>query len=118
MKNIENRTIKEYIDAGQLEKGQYLYSYILGTLFEYRFMYLDDNFAVLRPMRVKNYEKPKTWERYPYTDERDLVRAEINFDMRFNVNPTECLKDAVTSLENHIKSSIWQKEKAEKLLNC
>lgn len=28
MKNIENKSIKEYIDAGLLEKGQYLYSYI------------------------------------------------------------------------------------------
>ena len=118
MKHSGNKSIKEYIDAGLLEKCDYLYSYILGTLFEYRFMYLGNNFAVLRPMRVKNYEKPKTWEIYPYTDERDLVMAGINSDMRFNVNPTECLKDAVESLENHIKSSIWQKEKAEKLLNC
>lgn len=112
----ENKTIKQYMEEKKIEFGCFLYCYILGTLFEYKFIDIEGDFAILRPVRVKSYEKPKTWEYYPHCN--NDIRADINLDCRFNPNPTECLKNAISSLKSHIKSSMWQKDKAEKLLNC
>ena len=118
----ENLTIVEYIRQKKLEIGGLVYSYALGVLTKYKLLkivkseYSSDDYALLKPIACMTYEKKKWDILHGYDTENTLVRANIQYDTRFSVNEIECLKASVESLEKHIQSSMWQKDKAEILL--
>lgn len=118
----ENKTINEYMKDGRLKLGDFLYSYLLGYINKYKFVkivkseYDDEQYALLKPISSKSYDSKQWVMLHGFENEHTYLRANIKWDVRFNVDETDCLNSAIKSLELHIKSSQSQLEKAKKLL--
>lgn len=118
----DNKSIHDYMRENRLEIGGFLYAYMLGELVKYKLVkiveseYNDEKYACLRPIASLHFDRKK-WEMLKgYGDEKSLLRANIRYDTRFNINEFSCLKSAIASLQAHIESSQWQMEKAKTIL--
>lgn len=119
---MENKTIQEYMKNHQLKIGGFLFSYSLGILTKYEFIkivesqYNDEKYALLKPIAQLSYEGKKWREVFGYETENLLLRANINFDVRFNVDAKNSLLAGIQSLQAHINSSQWQLDKAKEII--
>lgn len=119
---MENKTIKQYMDEGRLAIGGFLYSYMLGYLHKYELMeivkseYDNENYALLKPVKVLTYEGKKWRDVHGFDNNRDWCRENTKIETRFQLTAKDCLLQSIESLTKHIESSTWQRKHAQNML--